>query len=100
MTWMIRAGIPTRQVSPGARRGEARRGGARRGKALWVEAGLYLGTVVVRTVPGARWHVWPGGRVVVRLPSGRELHVVEAGVEWAVHGAPELSQMYAEISEG
>lgn len=64
------------------------------------DAGLYLGTVVVRTVPGARWHVWPGGRVVVRLPSGRELHVVEAGIEWAVHGAPQLSQMYAEISEG
>ena len=61
--------------------------------------GLYLGTVVVRTVPGAAWHVWPGGSPVVRLASGREIQVVEAGLDWAVHGAPELSQVYAEASE-
>ncbi|WP_156722238.1 DUF6278 family protein [Streptomyces apocyni] len=64
------------------------------------DAGLYLGTVVVRTVPGAAWHVWPGGHPVVRLASGREIHVVEAGLDWAVSGAPELSQVYAEASEG
>ncbi|GAA2450394.1 DUF6278 family protein [Streptomyces macrosporus] len=63
------------------------------------DAGLYLGTVVVRTVPGARWQVWPSGRPVVRLASGRELDVVEAGREWALSGTPELSQMYAEASE-
>ncbi|MFF3613049.1 DUF6278 family protein [Streptomyces sp. NPDC002580] len=64
------------------------------------DAGLYLGTVVVRTVTGATWHVWPGGTPVVRLVSGRELAVVEAGLDWAVQGVPELSQMYAEASEG
>ncbi|NGO75554.1 hypothetical protein G6045_07655 [Streptomyces sp. YC504] len=63
------------------------------------DAGLYLGTVVVRTVPGATWHVWPGGHPVVRLVSGREIQVVEAGLDWAVGGAPELSQVYAEASE-
>ncbi|SDJ57453.1 DUF6278 family protein [Streptomyces indicus] len=63
------------------------------------DAGLYLGTVVVRTVPGATWHVWPGGHPVVRLASGREIQVVEAGLDWAVGGAPELSQVYAEASE-
>ncbi|GAA2412002.1 DUF6278 family protein [Streptomyces glaucosporus] len=63
------------------------------------DAGLYLGTVVVRTVPGARWQVWPSGRPVVRLASGRELDAVEAGREWALSGTPELSQMYAEASE-
>ncbi|MEV8019820.1 DUF6278 family protein [Streptomyces sp. NPDC086554] len=63
------------------------------------DAGLYLGSVVVRTVPGATWHVWPGGSPVVRLASGREIQVVEAGLDWAVHGAPELSQVYAEASE-
>ncbi|MEV0124517.1 DUF6278 family protein [Streptomyces sp. NPDC050703] len=63
------------------------------------DAGLYLGSVVVRTVPGATWHVWPGGSAVVRLASGREIAVVEAGLDWAVHGAPELSQVYAEASE-
>jgi hypothetical protein len=63
------------------------------------DAGLYLGSVVVRTVRGATWHVWPGGSPVVRLASGREIQVVEAGLDWAVQGAPELSQVYAEASE-
>lgn len=63
------------------------------------DAGLYLGTVVVRTVPGAEWQVWPSGRPVVRLASGRELDVVAAGHEWALSGTPELSQVYAEASE-
>ncbi len=64
------------------------------------DAGLYLGTVVVRTVPGATWHIWQGGHPVVRLVSGREISVVEAGLDWAVNGAPELSQVYAEAAEG
>ncbi|WP_216591489.1 DUF6278 family protein [Streptomyces brasiliscabiei] len=63
------------------------------------DAGLYLGTVVVRTVPGARWEIWPNGQPVVRLASGREIDVVEAGREWAASGAPELSQRYAELAE-
>ncbi|MFP8964237.1 DUF6278 family protein [Streptomyces nanhaiensis] len=63
------------------------------------DAGLYLGTVVVRTVPGAVWQVWPSGRPVVRLASGREIDVVGAGLDWAFDGAPELSQVYAEASE-
>ncbi|MEI5097676.1 DUF6278 family protein [Streptomyces sp. PmtG] len=63
------------------------------------DAGLYLGTVIVRTVPGAAWHVLPGGTPVVGLASGRELQVVAAGLDWAVQGTPELSQMYAEASE-
>jgi hypothetical protein len=64
------------------------------------DAGLYLGTVLVRTVPGARWEIWPNGQPVVRLASGREIDVVEAGQEWAASGAPELSQLYAEVAEG
>ncbi|MFD9485281.1 DUF6278 family protein [Streptomyces sp. NPDC059991] len=63
------------------------------------DAGLYLGTVLVRTVEGASWQVWPGGQPVVRLASGREIDVVGAGVEWAESGTPELSQVYAEASE-
>ncbi|MER8230903.1 DUF6278 family protein [Streptomyces sp. NPDC094049] len=67
----------------------------------WVgnDAGLYLGTVIVRNVPGARWHVWPDSGPVVRLASGREIQVVEAGLDWAMTGSPELSQVYAEASE-
>ncbi|MET9379139.1 DUF6278 family protein [Streptomyces sp. NPDC002992] len=63
------------------------------------DAGLYLGTVIVRTVPAAVWQVWPGGRPVVRLASGREIDVVAAGLDWAVSGSPELSQVYAEAAE-
>ncbi|WP_433544983.1 DUF6278 family protein [Streptomyces sp. CA-294286] len=63
------------------------------------DAGLYLGTVIVRTVPGASWHLWPSGQPVVMLASGREVDVVGAGLDWAATGAPELSQVYAEASE-
>ncbi|WP_406063806.1 DUF6278 family protein [Streptomyces sp. NBC_01077] len=63
------------------------------------DAGLYLGTVIVRNVPGARWQVWPGGGPAVRLASGREIQVVEAGLDWAMTGSPELSQVYAEAAE-
>jgi hypothetical protein len=63
------------------------------------DAGLYLGTVIVRTVPGAAWRLWRDGAPVVTLPSGREVDVVEAGRSWAESGTPELSQAYAEVSE-
>ncbi|WP_459750676.1 DUF6278 family protein [Streptomyces sennicomposti] len=63
------------------------------------DAGLYLGTVIVRTVPGAVWVLWPGGHPVVRLASGREFDVVAAGLAWADSGVPELSQLYAEVAE-
>ncbi|MFJ9408039.1 DUF6278 family protein [Streptomyces sp. NPDC101393] len=63
------------------------------------DAGLYLGTVLVRTVRGAVWQMWPDGQPVVRLQSGREIDVVGAGHEWADVGVPELSQLYAEVAE-
>ncbi|GAB2715291.1 DUF6278 family protein [Streptomyces bullii] len=68
---------------------------------LWLgnDAGLYLGTVIVRTVPGAAWEIWPDGQPVVRLASGREFDVVASGHEWAASGVPELSQLYAEVAE-
>lgn len=68
---------------------------------LGSDAGLYLGTVLVRTVPGARWRLRPeDDQPVVRLGSGRELDVLEEGASWAETGTPELSQLYAEFSEG
>ncbi|MFE5887989.1 DUF6278 family protein [Streptomyces sp. Marseille-Q5077] len=63
------------------------------------DAGLYLGTVIVRTVPGAAWKIRPDGQPVVRLASGREFDVVASGQEWAASGVPELSQLYAEVAE-
>ncbi|AWT46289.1 MULTISPECIES: DUF6278 family protein [Streptomyces] len=64
------------------------------------DAGLYLGTVIVRTVPGAAWVIRPGQEPFVRLASGREVDVVRAGLGWAGSGVPELSQLYAEVAEG
>ncbi|MEV3873216.1 DUF6278 family protein [Streptomyces sp. NPDC049906] len=66
---------------------------------LGSDAGLYLGTVIVRTVPGASWRVGPDGAPRVRLASGREIGVVAVGTEWAASGAPGLSQVYAEAAE-
>ncbi|MZD07569.1 hypothetical protein GTW43_21145 [Streptomyces sp. SID5785] len=63
------------------------------------DAGLYVGTVLVRHVPGAAWVIRPDGQPVVRLENGREIEVVAAGQEWAESGAPELSQFYAETAE-
>lgn len=62
------------------------------------DAGFYLGTVIVRTVPGAVWDLRPGGPVV-RLASGREFDVLASGLAWAASGVPELSQLYAEVAE-
>ncbi|MFF4323562.1 DUF6278 family protein [Streptomyces sp. NPDC001568] len=64
------------------------------------DAGFYLGTVIVRTIPHAAWQVWPNGLPMIRLASGRELDVIGSGVSWAMTGSPELSQAYAEASEG
>ncbi|MFE2099718.1 MULTISPECIES: DUF6278 family protein [unclassified Streptomyces] len=66
---------------------------------LGSDAGLYLGTVVVRTVPGAGWEIRSDGEPVLRLASGREVEVVDAGRAWAATGVPELSQLYGEIAE-
>ncbi|MCX2971588.1 DUF6278 family protein [Streptomyces sp. TRM70308] len=63
------------------------------------DAGLYLGTVLVRTVPGARWTLWPNGHPVVELASGRQIEVVDVGHAWASGGTPELHQSYAEAAE-
>ncbi|MEU5523657.1 DUF6278 family protein [Streptomyces sp. NPDC047860] len=63
------------------------------------DAGLYLGTVIVRTVPGAAWEIRSDGQPVVRLTSGREFDVVDSGHEWAANGVPELSQLYGEVAE-
>ncbi|MEU6534622.1 DUF6278 family protein [Streptomyces sp. NPDC047000] len=85
----------------GARGGHGNPGDGDEESLTWLgnDAGLYLGTVLVRTVPGARWELRSGGLPVVRLLSGREFDVVESGHAWAANGAPELSQVYAEVAE-
>lgn len=67
---------------------------------LGSDAGLYLGTVLVRTVPGAWWRLRDDGQPVVQLAAGQQVDVLAEGVDWAETGSPELSQLYAEASEG
>jgi hypothetical protein len=45
------------------------------GPKLANEVGVYLGNMIVRNVPGARWTVWPNGHPVVGLASGSEVDV-------------------------
>jgi hypothetical protein len=67
---------------------------------LGQDAGLYLGTVIVRTVPGASWELFPDGSPMVVLANGREVDAVGKGRSWAAEGAPELSAAYAEVNSG
>ena len=93
--------LPLWREDEGTRGDQGTRGDRDDEPLTWLgnDAGLYLGTVLVRTVPGARWELRPGGLPVVRLLSGREFDVVGSGQEWAANGAPELSQVYAEVAE-
>jgi len=61
--------------------------------AAWlpIEAGSYLGTVIIRTVPGAGWHTAADGRPVVQLRSGAQFDVLGA----ASTGAPSPSTLTA-----
>jgi hypothetical protein len=59
------------------------------------EAGLFLGTVLLATVPGPRWRLWPNGHPVMRLPSGRDLDVVALAGERMARGAPLVAHIYA-----
>jgi hypothetical protein len=48
--------------------------------AAWlpIEAGSYLGTVIIRTLPGAGWCTAANGRPVVQLRSGAQVDVLGA----------------------
>jgi Family of unknown function (DUF6278) len=62
------------------------------------EIGLYLGTVTVRNLPQAQWHIWPNGHPVVQLPSGRTLDVVALVDEHARSGELLLADLYADAA--
>ena len=64
------------------------------GGAAWlpIEAGSYLGTVIIRTVPGAGWHTAADGRPVVRLRSGAQVDVRGAASTGAP--GPSLTAIY------
>lgn len=64
------------------------------------DAGLYLGTVIRRTVPGAQWRLDAHGRPLLVLPTGLELDVTALGHNWADQGAPQLSAVYLAATDG
>ncbi|MEO9181244.1 MAG: DUF6278 family protein [Acidimicrobiales bacterium] len=40
------------------------------------EVGIYLGNVIVKSVAGAQWKVWPNGHPVISFASASELDVI------------------------
>jgi hypothetical protein len=73
-------------------------GGPSRIASLGSQAGLYLGTVIVASVPGARWRAWPNGHPVVRLSAGLDVDVVAIASNSVSQGSPLLADAYADAA--
>jgi hypothetical protein len=65
------------------------------GHKLGNEVGVYLGNMMVGTVPGARWTVWPNGHPVVGLVSGREVDVTALVSQRLRHVGQSLPEIYS-----
>jgi hypothetical protein len=74
-------------------------GGPSRIGAALTEAGLFLGSVIVATVAGARWRLWPNGHPVVHLASGRDLDVAAVASDRVNRGAPRLADVYPDAAD-
>jgi hypothetical protein len=74
-------------------------GGPSRIGAALAEAGRFLGSVIVATVAGARWRLWPNGHPVVHLASGRDLDVAAMASDRVSKGAPRLADVYADAAD-
>lgn len=74
-------------------------GGPSRFGAALTEAGLFVGSVIVATVTGARWRLWPNGHPVVHLASGRDLDVAAMASDRVGKGAPRLADVYADAAD-
>jgi hypothetical protein len=64
------------------------------------DAGLYLGTVLHRTVPGAAWKLDRQSRPRLVLPNGYEVDVTAVGHGWAEQGSPQLATAYLVATDG
>jgi Family of unknown function (DUF6278) len=62
------------------------------------EAGQFLGTVIVSTIDGAQWKLWPNGHPVVRLASGRDVDVIALAHDRVEKGQPRLADVYADAA--
>jgi hypothetical protein len=55
--------------------------------------------VIVATVVGAHWRLWPNGHPVVHLASGRDLDVAAVASDRVSKGAPRLADVYADAAD-
>lgn len=69
------------------------------GPKLGNTVGLFLGSVLVRQVEGARWHAWPNGHPVVRLKSGHEYDVVALAGQRVQLGTPPLASILTDAMD-
>jgi hypothetical protein len=60
------------------------------------EVGIYLGTVVINSLEGSRWRVWPNGHPVVRLSGGKDLDVTRLANDRLHHSGPGLVALYSQ----
>ena len=95
--WLADQDEPLSHDSRGLARVEARIDGWRADPLirpqLGNEIGTYLGRVIVASVPGAVWTVWPNGHPVVTLTSGRHIDVVALAARHVTSGAPSLTSV-------
>jgi uncharacterized protein DUF6278 len=54
--------------------------------------------VIVSTIHGAHWRLWPNGHPVVPLASGRNLDVIALGHDRVDSGQPRLADVYADAA--
>lgn len=60
------------------------------------EVGKYLGSVIIKHVPGSSWTAWPNGHPVIRLLSGKELDVTRLSNDRVSHSGRSLNDLYVE----
>jgi hypothetical protein len=58
------------------------------------EVGIYLGNVIVNSVKGAQWNLWPNGHPVISLASAREMDVIALVGDRLLNSVSSLSSIY------
>ena len=91
-------GLLDRAIGEAIDQASSELGGPSQISPVLTEAGLFLGTVIVATLTGAYWRLWPNGHPVVRLTSGRDLDVATVASDRASKGVPRLADIYADAA--
>jgi hypothetical protein len=59
------------------------------------EVAIYVGTVIIKHVPGTHWKVWPNGHPVIQLPIGKTLDMTRMTGDRLSHAGPTLETMFS-----